>query len=187
MTRDVWRSLESTPQGDVELARRCRATLRRVFPNPPRTLEDVRVAAEGLLGEPVQVIFGDPGGRALPSALWVRLDSGQSVVWVDRRTSPLHRLVAACHEFGHIYENDTPAPVARLAMQQVASRLADHLASDAKLTNTAITAIVGRCGEPTPAGSEIWRTERAAEMTGRYLAHRLLHRDDGVSHALRWL
>ncbi|WP_232661900.1 hypothetical protein [Pseudonocardia sp. TRM90224] len=171
---------------DVVLARHGRAALRAAFPTPPTTVEEVRVAAEELLDEPLDIIVSQPLGRTLPSAAWIQLTTGSSIIWVDRRTSPLHRIALIAHEFGHIFNHDRPVPVAR----RVARHRLDVLAATARaarLSDAEITAIVGRCGEEYAPGSEAWTRERAAEITGRFLVHRLLQAPEGLGYVLHTL
>lgn len=165
---------------DAVLLARCRERLRGVFPKPPTSVEQLREAAQEVLGRPVRFIVGNPGAeRQVPaSALWFQLNNDVDVVWVDDLTSRWYRVVLACHEFGHIFSRHTPAlfdnPAARATAVQ--DLMSDEEAARAGVTAAMITSMMQRCGQPTIPGSADWAIEREAEIAGRFLAQRLLER-----------
>lgn len=177
---------------DAGLLQRCQRQIRAVLPHPPAGFEDLRSALSRHRRRPLTVAFTDPAGLTLPAALWLELHD-HDLVWIDRRTSPMMRIVAACHEFGHIISGHQPArtdhihPAAVRADAAEASRRRDvrTLARDRLgLPTDAIAAIMMRCGDPHQQASPLWHAEREAEMTGRLLAARILRHPRGLAQAL---
>ncbi|NMI01651.1 ImmA/IrrE family metallo-endopeptidase [Pseudonocardia acidicola] len=168
---------------DEELVRRCRARLRAALPDPPATLEQVRTALQDHRGRAIDLVVAEPDGLTLPSGLWLQLRD-RDVVWVDRRTSPMHRTVVACHEFGHMVCGHEPASFDEQAAESLRTPIQTLAGEKLRLSPAHITAIMGRCGEAHPPGSPDWLREREAEITGHLLAQRLLRHRGGFARSL---
>ncbi|GAY08606.1 hypothetical protein [Pseudonocardia sp. N23] len=163
-------------QSDQQMLARCQRRLRRVLPELPDTLEELRLQMQTVRGRDIEVQISDPSIAGLPAGLWsprpaVAGRAAYDLIWVDRRTSPFARTVVACHEFGHmICEHQLHGAPAN---PQPLTELAHGL----RLTPATITTLIGRCGEPFQPGSPEWRCEREAELTGRILAQHILDPD----------
>ncbi|MDN5861134.1 MAG: hypothetical protein L0H84_21225 [Pseudonocardia sp.] len=171
---------------DAGLLHRCQHRIRAVLPTAPTGLEDLRQALSRHRRRRISVLFTDPAGLTLPAGLWLELDD-HDLVWIDRRTSPMMRIVAACHEFGHIISGHQPTRSAdastgsaRPGQRDVRALARDQLG----LPTGAIQAIRMRCGDPHERGSRHWHEEREAEMIGRLLAARVLRHPRGLAQAL---
>jgi hypothetical protein len=159
---------------EAQLVDECRERLRTVLPELPRTIAGLRVALERLRGRPIRVVVGDPGDLALPTGLWLQLRH-RDIVWVDRRTSPMHQVVIVGHEFGHMVCGHTPQPVDGKELTGPLPAFADQQLG---LSAAHITAIMGRCGDLRSwlgrADCGSGEQEREAEVTGRLIAEHLL-------------
>lgn len=155
------------PADDAALTARCRSRLGTVLAAPPRSLGQLVALTAAVLDAPVAIEMSAPPHPAAPVGAWVQLASGANVVWVNRWTSPLHRVVICCHEFGHILCGHRPTP----------------LDGPAAARHGAPAGVLARCGHSATAGSAEWVREREAEITGRLLAHALLDPARGL-HAL---
>jgi hypothetical protein len=168
-------------EADDQLLKRCRRRLRELLPVLPTSLEDLRATMQEIRGRRIDLEITDPGRLKLPSGLWGQLGR-RDLIWVDRRTSPLGRMVVACHEFGHMIcgHQTQPLPSAVADPAPVAD-----LAAGLSLDPAHLTAIVGRCGEPAEPGTPEWRREREAELTGRILAQHILTVPGSTAHRTR--
>lgn len=177
----------SVPGADARLVEECRDRLRTVLPRMPRTVAALRVALERRRGRDIRVVVGDPGDLALPSGLWLQLED-RDVVWVDRRTSPMHQMVIVGHEFGHMVCGHEPEPVDGRELAGPIPAFADQQLG---LSAAHITAIMGRCGDlqswlgRVDCGAGDGRQEQEAEITGRLIAeHLLVEQGAGLSDIL---
>lgn len=169
---------------EVGLLQRCQQQIRAVLPTAPTGFEDLRQALSRHRHRRISVLFTDPAGLTLPAGLWLELDD-HDLVWIDRRTSPMMRIVAACHEFGHIISGHQPTRGADIGSTGADQRDVRALAHDQLgLPTGAIQAIMMRCGDPHERGSRHWHEEREAEMIGRLLAARVLRHPRGLAQAL---
>jgi hypothetical protein len=171
---------------DPGLLQRCQQQIRAVLPTAPTGFEDLRQALSAHRRRRISVLFTDPAGLALPAGLWLELDD-HDLVWIDRRTSPMMRIVGACHEFGHIISGHQPARSTDREAAAAATGQRDVRAlarTQLGLPTGAIQAIMMRCGDPHERGSRHWHEEREAEMIGRLLAARVLRHPRGLAQAL---
>lgn len=169
---------------EVGLLQQCQQQIRAVLPTAPTGFEDLRQALSEHRHRRISVLFTDPAGLTLPAGLWLELDD-HDLVWIDRRTSPMMRIVAACHEFGHIISGHQPTRGADIGSAEIGQRDVRVLAHDQLgLPTGAIQAIMMRCGDPHERGSRHWHEEREAEMIGRLLAARVLRHPRGLAQAL---
>lgn len=174
-------------EADDRLVEECRDRLRSALPELPRTIAGLRAALERRRGRTIQVVVGDPGDLPLPSGLWLQMEN-RDVVWVDRRTSPMHQVVIVGHEFGHMVCGHEPQPVDGRELAGPIPAFADQQLG---LSAAHITAIMGRCGDlqswlgRADCGAGDGLQEREAEITGRLLAeHLLTELVGGLSDAL---
>ncbi|MDN5858695.1 MAG: hypothetical protein L0H84_08725 [Pseudonocardia sp.] len=164
------------PGSDTRLVEECRERLHTVLPELPRTIAELRAALVRHRGRAIQVVVGDPGDLALPCGLWLQM-ADRDVVWVDRRTSPMHQVVIIGHEFGHMVCGHVPQPVDGRELHGPIPAFADQQLG---LSAAHITAIMGRCGDlrswlgRADCGSGDGRQELEAEITGRLIAEHLL-------------
>ncbi|WP_367181251.1 DUF6545 domain-containing protein [uncultured Pseudonocardia sp.] len=154
---------------DPALIERCQQRLLAALPTPPRTLEDARAAVARGRERPLSIVVTDPRHLVLPIGMWLHF-ADHDVIWIDRRTSPLSRILTGCHELGHLICGHTPTTLAGALLTVPARDLADTLSLDP----ASLRSIMARCGQPHPEGTPGWEIEQEAEYTGQIIARRLL-------------
>jgi hypothetical protein len=162
---------------------RCSRYLARLLPDGPAASADaICKQVSRLRGRPIQVIVSDPGELDLPTGLWLH-STRFELIWVDQRTSPLHRIAIAGHELGHMLCEHQPSAVDPLLhgleLREFAVRHCPDLPGDT------ISAIMGRCFG-APHSHEDWIRELEAEYIGRALVARVLRTPEcSLADALR--
>ncbi len=162
---------------------RCNEYLARVLPEgPAASVEAICAQIAELRGRPIQVIVSDPGNLDLPTGLWLH-STRFELIWVDRRTSPLHRIAIAGHELGHMLCEHEPSAVDPLLRGRELREFAVRHCPD--LPAETISAIMGRCFA-APRSQQDRLHELEAEFIGRSLVARVLReRDCSLADALR--
>ena len=165
---------------DDELLRQeCVRRAAWLLEDPPATLHEMRERTRARLaearGREIRVVVGDPGRIPMPTGMWIP-DDEIDVIWVDSRTSPMHRAMIEFHEYGHLIWAHSPTPLGTPAAQDQRVR---QVAADCPVLSPAkVAALMGRCGG-TAAGDLV---ERQAEVMGRVL---LARASQGPSGGLR--
>jgi hypothetical protein len=154
---------------DPALIERCQQRLLAALPAPPRTLEDARAAVARGRERPLSIVVTDPRHLVLPIGMWLHF-ADHDVIWIDRRTSPMSRILTGCHELGHLICGHTPTTLAAALLTVPARDLADTL----RLDPASLRSIMARCGQSHPEGTPGWEIEQEAEYTGQIIARRLL-------------
>jgi hypothetical protein len=162
---------------------RCGAYLDRMLPDgPAASVEAICGQIARLRGRPIQVIVSDPGPLDLPTGLWLH-SARYELIWVDARTSPLHRIAIAGHELGHMLCEHEPSAVDPLLHGRRLREFAVRHCPD--LPAETISAIMGRCFAG-PRSHQDRTRELEAEFIGRALVARVLrNREDSLTDTLR--